>query len=183
MEEKTVKFKVHAQGELELAVSCSIGKYYVNLEDQMFYFEPKSDEKPYEFMSSIISIVAAMKGSKVAQMVLHMHAHFLSLKKENVTKVDDEKCTYDISVEGEMQPLVDSAYGTLYGNPEYKCCYFESAHKGFMQPIEKKKFISGLQNDLAGDDEERKDAAETVLAVIKEFTELHDEDIVPDEAS
>jgi hypothetical protein len=52
-----------------------------------------------------------------------------------------------------------------------------------MQPIEKRKFVSGLQNDLDSDDEQRKDAAETVLAVIKEFTELHEEDIVPDEAS
>lgn len=183
MEDKKLNFNVHAQGELELAVSCSIGKYYVDLEHEMFYFEPKSDEKNYEFMSSIIALVAAMKGSEVARLVAHMHAHFASLSKEHVTKVNDEKYTYDVLITGELDPIVDSVYGVLYANAEYKCCYFESTHDGFMGSIEKKHFVANLKGDLNGKDEQRKDGAEIVMRVIEEFTELDDNDIVHDEAS
>ena len=183
MEDKKLNFKIQAQGELELAVSCALGNYYVDLKHEMFYFEPESDEKPCEFMSSIISLVAAMKGSESARLVAHMHAQFASLSKEHVTKVDDEKYTYNIVIAGELEPIVDSVYGTLYASVEHKCCYFESAHKGFMRPIEKKKFIAGLKGDFHGSDEQRKDGAEIVMKVIREFIELDDNDIVRNEAS
>ena len=180
MEEKKLGYSVHIHGDLEKAISCPMGVYYVDLKSQLYYFEPAEglDEKPAELTSMIVSVIAAHRDIKTAKVVMAIHENFERLKKDQVSKQDD-KYHYDFYVQGEMEAFVtEDTLGTLYGDHENEVFYFEPKHRGFMAPILKKKFFEGIAADLKSKDEENRVAAEAIGEIYENWTELDDEDIV-----
>ena len=180
MEEKKLSYSVHIHGDLEKAISCPVGIYYVDFKNQLFYFEPKDglDPKPAEMTAKLVSILAAGRNIKVGKEVMAIHETCERLKPEHIKK-DGDKRSYDFYVQGEMDLFVEEpTLGGLYGDYDKEVFFFEPKHKGFMIPILKKKFFEGIAQDLDSKDGDRKAAAIAVGEIHEKWTELDEEDIV-----
>lgn len=182
--EKTLKYSIHVHGELEEAIKCPLGTYYVDMETKFYYFKAK-EEMPDEVANAVSEAaahIAAIKGSKVATAVLTIHEKFELLKKEDITEKDG-KFIYDFTVDGEMNEYVKTKFGSLYGDPDTEVYYFDFTKKGFMEPILKRKFCENIKADLDSDDPEKRLGAEGVANIFENWTELDDEDIVREDSS
>jgi len=183
--EKTLKYSVHAHGELEEAISCPLGTYCVDMKTKFYYFKSAKEGMPDEVAnaaSEAMAHIAVLKGAKSAVAALVIHEKFELLKKKDITEKDG-KLIYDFTIEGEMEEFVETKYGSLYGDADKEAFYFDSAKKGFMEPILKKKFYEGIKADLDSDDPEEKLGAECVIDIIKNWTELDEDDIVREKPS
>lgn len=178
MADKKLKFSVHIHGKLEKAVESPLGFYHVDVEKELYYFEPKREDKPAEILDTIMAAMACAKGAKNAKVVGGILANFARLKKEQVQKQEDGEYTYDFKVEGELEEFVKTKFGSLYGLHQGELYYFKSAHGGFMRPIELKKFTEGIKNDLNSEDETERTGAELVMEILHDWTELDTEDII-----
>ena len=185
MEEKTLKYSIHVYGELEEAIKCPLGTYYVDMETKFYYFKSAKEEMPDEVAnaaSEAMAHIAAIKGSNVASAVLIIHEKFELLKKEDITEKDG-KFIYDFTVDGEMNEYVETKFGSLYGDSDAEVYYFDFTKKGFMEPILKRKFCENIVEDLNSDDSKKKLGAEFVADIFENWTELDDEDIVREDPS
>ena len=183
--EKKLKYSVHAHGELEEAISCPLGTYCVDIKTKFYYFKSAKEGMPDEVANAAaeaMAHIAVLKGAKSAVAALVIHEKFELLKKEDITEKDG-KLSYDFRIEGEMEEYVETKVGSLYADSEKKAFYFDTAKKGFMEPILKKKFYEGIKADLDSDDPEEKLGAECVMDIIKDWTELDDEDIIRENPS
>ena len=183
--EKTLKYSIHVYGELEEAIKCAFGTYYVDTKTEFYYFKSAKEDMPDKVAkdaSEAAAHIGAITGSKVATAVLIIHEKFELLKKEDITEKDG-KFTYDFRVEGEMQEYVETKFGSLYGDPDTEVYYFDFAKKGFMEPILKRKFCENVKADLDSDDHEKRLGAECVANIFENWTELDDEDIVREDPS
>ena len=178
--EKTLKYSIHVYGELEEAIKCPLGTYYVDTKTGLYYFKSAKKDMPDEVANSVSEAaahIAAIKGSKVATAALIIHEKFELLKTEDIAEEDD-KLTYDFRIEGEMQEYVETKFGSLYGDSDTELYYFDFTKKGFMEPILKRKFCENVKADLDSDDPEKRLGAEFVADIFENWTELDDEDIV-----
>lgn len=178
--EKTLKYSIHVYGELEKAIKCPLGTYYVDTKTGLYYFKSAKKEMPDEVANSVSEAaahIAAIKGSKVAVAALIIHEKFELLEKEDITEKDG-KFIYDFTVDGEMQEYVETKFGSLYGDSDAEVYYFDFTKKGFMEPILKRRFCENIVEDLNSDDSEKKLGAEFVADIFENWTELDDEDIV-----
>lgn len=178
--EKTLKYSVHAHGELEEAIECPLGTYCVDIKTRFYYFKSAKEEMPDEVANAAaeaMAHIAVLKGAKSAVAALIVHEEFELLEKEDIEEKDG-KLTYDFRIEGEMEEYVEAKVGSLYADAEKRAFYFDSAKKGFMEPILKKKFYEGVKADLDSEDPEKQLGAECVMDIIKNWIELDDEDIV-----
>lgn len=183
--EKTLKYSIHVHGELEEAIKCPLGTYYVDMKTKFYYFKSAKEEMPDEVAlsaSEVAAHIAAITGSKVATAVLIIHEKFELLKIEDIAEEDD-KLTYDFRIEGEMQEYVETKFGSLYGDSDTEVYYFDFTKKGFMEPILKRKFCENIVEDLNSDDSEKRLGAEFVAGIFENWTELDDEDIVREDPS
>jgi len=183
--EKTLKYSVHAHGELEEAISCPLGTYCVDVKTKFYYFKSAKKGMPDEVAnaaSEAMAHIAVLKGAKSAVAALIIHEKFELLKKEDVEEKDG-KLIYDFTIGGELTEYVETKYGSLYGDPEKSAFFFDASKKGFMEPILKKKFMEGIEADLDSDDPEEKLGAECVMDIIKNWTELDEDDIVREKSS
>lgn len=183
--EKTLKYSVHAHGELEEAISCPLGTYCVDIKTKFYYFKSAKKEMPDDVAhaaSEAMAHLAVLKGAKSATAALIIHEKFELLKKKDIEEKDG-KLIYDFRIEGEMQEYVETKFGSLYADSEKEAFYFDSAKKGFMEPILKKKFYEGIKADLDSEDPEKQLGAECVIEIIKNWTELDDEDIIRENPS
>ena len=183
--EKTLKYSIHVYGELEEAIKCAFGTYYVDTKTEFYYFKSAKEDMPDKVAkdaSEAAAHIAAIAGSKVATAVLIIHEKFELLKKEDITEKDG-KFIYDFRVEGEMQEYVETKFGSLYGDPDTEVYYFDFTKKGFMEPILKRKFCEDVKADLDSDDSEKRLGAEGVAYIFENWTELDDEDIVREDPS
>lgn len=183
--EKTLKYSIHVYGELEEAIKCPLGTYYVDTKTKFYYFKSAKKEMPDEVAndaSEAMAHIAAVKGSKVAIAALIIHEKFELLKIEDIAEEDD-KLTYDFRIEGEMQEYVETKFGSLYGDSDTEVYYFDFTKKGFMEPILKRKFCENVKADLDSNDPEKKLGAEFVANIFENWTELDDEDIVREDPS
>ena len=183
--EKTLKYSVHIYGELEEAIECPLGKYYVDLKNRMFFFKAANEGLPYKVIvkaAEAMANIAVAKHAKSAIPALVVHRECALLNEEDV-KEKDGKFTYDFRIEGEMQEYVETKVGSLYADSKVETFYFDSAKKGFMEPILKKKFYEGIKADLDSEDPERQLGAECVMEIIKDWTELDDDDIIREKPS
>jgi hypothetical protein len=183
--EKKLKYSVHIYGELEEAITCPLGTYYVDLKNRMFFFKSTRENLPYHVAvkaaEAMANIVVA-KGAKSAVPALLVHRECAVLNEGDVQEKDD-KLIYDFRVEGEMEEYVETKVGSLYADAKNEVFYFDSAKKGFMEPILKKKFYEGIKADLSSNDPEDQLGAECVMDIIKDWTELDDDDIVREKPS
>jgi hypothetical protein len=183
--EKTLKYSVHIYGELEEAIECPLGKYYVDLENRMFFFKAANEGLPYKVIvkaAEAMANIAVAKHAKSAVPALLVHRECALLDKEDVQEKDG-KFIYDFRIKGEMQEYVETKVGSLYADAKKETFYFDSAKKGFMEPILKKKFMNGIKADLNSEDPEKQLGAECVMEIIKDWTELDDDDIVREKPS
>ena len=183
--EKTLKYSVHIYGELEEAIECPLGKYYVDLKNRMFFFKAANEGLPYKVIvkaAEAMANIAVAKHAKSAIPALVVHRECALLNEEDV-KEKDGKFTYDFRIEGEMQEYVETKVGSLYADSKVETFYFDSAKKGFMEPILKKKFYEGVKADLDSEDPEKQLGAECVMEIIKDWTELDDDDIIREKPS
>lgn len=183
--EKTLKYSVHAHGELEEAISCPLGTYCVDIKTRFYYFRSAKEGMPDEVANAAaeaMAHIAVLKGAKSAVAALIVHEKFEPLKKKDI-KEENGKLIYDFTVEGEMQEYVETKYGSLYADAKKEAFYFDSAKKGFMEPILKKKFYEDIKADLNSDNPDDQLGAECTLDIIKNWTELDDEDIVREKLS
>ena len=180
MEEKKLSYSVHIHGELERAISCPVGVYYVDVKNQFYHFEPKEgiDRKLALIAAVGIAVMAADQGIKNGQVVKAIHENFESLPEKHLKKEGD-KYLYDFYIQGDMGAYVtENTLGILYGDEKNEVYFFEAKHKGFMAPILKKKFFEGIAKDLKSEDSEKRSAAVAIGTICKEWTELDEEDIV-----
>ena len=183
--EKTLKYSVHAHGELEEAIKCPLGTYCVDVKTKFYYFKSAKKEMPDEVANAAaeaMAHLAVLKGAKSATAALIIHEKFELLKKEDV-KEEDGKLSYDFTIGGELVEYVETKYGSLYGDPEKNAFFFDASKKGFMEPILKKKFMDGIKADLDSDNEENKLGAECVMDIIENWTELDEDDIIREKPS
>ena len=172
MEEKKLRFEVHAQGTLEKAVETPIGVLYVNLEHEALYVD---SEEVYDKIYAI-TYVACMEGVEGANIVKKIMENFAQLTKDQVKK-DGENYSFDIHISGELEVAVKNSFGTLYVNQEYRVWYFKARHSDtFLEKIEFEKFVENIFHDLADSDASLN--ALSTLVVIKEWLKLDNEDIV-----
>ena len=182
--EKTLKYSVHIYGELEEFIECPLGKYYVDIENHMFFFKTikglpcRVAVKAAEVMAKI----AVAKHAESAIPALLIHKEYALLDEKDV-KEKDGKFIYDFRVEGEMDEYVKSKVGSFYADAKSKVFYFESTKKGFMEPLLEKRFYEGVKEDLDSDDPEKQLGAVCIVNIIKDWIELDDEDIVREKHS
>jgi hypothetical protein len=180
MEDKKLGYSVHVHGELEKAISCPMGVYYVDIKNHFYHFEAKEglDRKHALVLAMGIAVMAANEGIKNGHIVKAIHESFESLPEEHLKKEGD-KYLYDFYIQGDMHAYVtENTLGILYGDEKNEVYYFEAKHKGFMTPILRKKFFEGIAKDLKSEDSEKRAAAVAVGTICKEWTELDEEDIV-----
>jgi hypothetical protein len=178
--EKTLKYSVHVYGELEEAIECPLGTYCVDLKNHMFFFKSAKKEIPYHVVvktAEAMANIAVAKHAKSAVPALLIHEECALLNEDDVQEKDG-KLIYDFRVEGEMQEYVETKFGSLYADSKVEVFYFDSAKKGFMEPILKKKFYESIKADLNSEDSEEQLGADCVMNIIKDWTELDDDDIV-----
>ena len=176
--EKTLKYSIHVHGELEEAIKCPLGTYYVDMKTGFYYFKSADKEMPDEVAEAMAAAhIIAREKAKFAIAVLTIHKKFQLLEKEDIAEKDG-KFTYDFRIEGEMHEYVETKFGSLYGDPDAELYYFDFTKKGFMEPILKRKFCEDIKADLDSDDPEKRLGAEGVAHIFENWTELDDEDIV-----
>lgn len=176
--EKTLKYSIHVHGELEEAIECPLGTYYVDMKTKFYYFKSSDKEIPDEVAEAMAAAhIIAREEAKFAIAILTIHKKFELLKIEDIAEEDD-KLTYDFRIEGEMQEYVETKFGSLYGDSDTEVYYFDFTKKGFMEPILKRKFCENIVEDLNSDDSEKRLGAEFVANIFENWTELDDEDIV-----
>ena len=181
--EKTLKYSIHVHGELEEAIKCPLGTYYVDIKTGFYYFKSAEEEMPDEVAEAMAAAhIIAREEAKFAIAVLTIHKKFELLEKEDITEKDG-KLIYDFTIEGEMQEYVKTKFGSLYGDPDTEVYYFDFTKKGFMEPILKRKFCENIKADLDSDDPEKRLGAEGVAHIFENWTELDDEDIVREDPS
>lgn len=180
MEKGTLSYSVHVKGELEQVMSCPIGIYYVDFKNELFYLEPKEGLSRKEAMltAMAIAVAAAQKGIKNGKAVLAIHERFALLPEKHVKK-DGDKYVYDFYIQGDMHDYItEDSMGVLYGDEENKVYFFEPKLKGFLAPILKRKFFEGILENRKSEDEEKKAMAIGVREILKDWTELDENDIV-----
>lgn len=177
--QKNLKFSLRLQAVLEKAVVCPLGAYYVNAEKGIYYFEPVEgmDRDMAGVAATVMAAAADALGVKSAEVVGKIYELFGQVDEKYVKKEGD-KYIVDAIVEGKLEPLVKTSMGTMYGNNEYNCYYFESAHSGFLRGVELKNFSEGLKRDSRSNNEETRKGALTAIKIISEWVELDPEDIV-----
>jgi len=183
--EKKLKYSVHVYGELEEAVECPMGTYYVDLKNHMFFFKAAKKDLPYRVVvkaAEAMANIAVAKHVESAVPAFFIHKECALLDEKDVQEKDG-KLIYDFRIEGEMQEYVETKVGSLYADSKVEVFYFDTAKKGFMEPILKKKFYEGIKADLNSEDPEEQLGAECVMDIIKDWTELDDDDIVREKSS
>lgn len=183
--EKTLKYSVHIYGELEEAIECPLGTYCVDLKNRMFFLKSAKKELPYHVVvktAEAMANIAVAKHAKSAVPALLIHREFALLNEDDVQEKDG-KLVYDLRVKGEMEEYVETKLGSLYADSKNEVFYFDSAKKGFMEPILEKKFYESIKADLDSKDPEEQLGAECVMTIIKDWTELDDDDIVREKSS
>lgn len=183
MKEKKIGYSVHLKGELEKTVECPMGIYFVDLEHQLYWFQPAKDFPHPEDAESIATVIAAVcdaKGIKMGRIVGKIIKNFVRLDDKDVKTTDNpEKIVYDFYIQGDLEAYVtEPTLGTLYGDMSREVFFFDPKHKGFMGPILQKKFREGIAEDLKSKDLEKKSAAVAVLEIFDNWVELDEDDIV-----
>ena len=174
MEEKKLRFEVHAQGTLRKAVETPIGVLYIDLEHEVLYVESE-EEEAYDKMFAI-TCLACMGGVEDANIIKKIMENFTQLTKDRVKK-DGENYSFDITISGELEDVVSNIFGTLYTSTEHHTWYFEAKHPGtFLEKIEFEKFVENILHDL--DNRDVSLNALSILIVMQEWTKLDNEDIV-----
>lgn len=178
MKEKKLKFSLHVGGVLEKAVSCPLGTYYVCAEKKLYFFEPMEglEEVAATKAATIMAAIACHADSKAAKFVAAIYEKCDAVKKEYLRK-DGDNYILDAKLDGELEALVESKYGTLYGNDDKKLYFLDTPHAGFLRQIELEKFVEGIHGDTESDDAERQLGAEIAEDILKNWVELDSEDI------
>lgn len=178
MKEKKLKFSLRVSGVLEKAVSCPLGTYYVCAEEKMYFFEPVEgiEEDTATRAATLMAALACQADTKAAKFVAAIYEKCDAIKKEYLKK-DGDNYILDAKLDGELEALVESKYGILYGNGDEKLFFFDTPHTGFLRQIELEKFVEGIHNDIESDDDERQLGAEIVEEILKNWAELDPEDI------
>ena len=177
--ENKLKFSFSVQGTLERVASCPMGIYFVDVENNIYYFEPKEglDATAARLTAMTMAALAAAAGAEGAQLIETIYEKCEAIKDKFVTK-DGDDYKYRADVEGELVELVHTMYGSLYGCSEEKAFYFQSKHPGFLRDIEREKFVEGIKRDLEGDDPAARTGAEIVKDILNNWLELDPEDII-----
>jgi hypothetical protein len=180
MEDKKLSYSVHVKGELEKVMSCPVGIYYVDFKNELYYFEPKEgiDRKTAMITAVAFAVMASRRGIENGKAIRAIHENFEHLPEKHVNK-DGDKYTYDFFISGDMHEFVsEDSMGSLYGDEEKKVYFFEAKMKGFLAPILRKKFFEGILNRLKSEDPEEKAMAIAVREILKDWTELDEDDII-----
>ena len=178
--EKTLKYSVHVYGELEEVIKCPLGIYYIDLKNRMFFFEATEKEIPYKVIvkaAEAMAHIAVAKNNESAIPALLIHRECALLYEDDVQEKDG-KFIYDFRIEGEMQEYMETTFGSLYADEKKEVFYFDPSKKGFMESILKKKFYDSIKADLNSEDPEKQLGAECVMNILRDWTELDDEDII-----
>lgn len=178
MKEKKLKFSLRVTGVLEKAVSCPLGTYYVCAEEKMYFFEPMEglEENAATKLATLMAAIACHADSNAAKFVAAIYERCDAVKKEYLKK-DGDNYILDARLSGELEALVESKYGTLYGNDDEKLYFLDTPHPGFLRQIELEKFVEGIHADTESDDAERQLGAEIVEDILKNWVELDPEDV------
>jgi hypothetical protein len=176
-ENKKLGYSVHMHGVLEPAIECPMGKYFVDMENDLYTFEPKNGDKNAEAIATIMAAIADHKGIAGGKAVGKLIENYGRLPLKKCQKKDD-KYVYDFRIEGELEELVAfESLGSIYGNMENEVVYFKARHaKTFLAPLERAKAVECIKKDLK--DPEKAEAADAILQILSNWTELDDDDIV-----
>lgn len=173
---KKLNYKAHYEGVLEKAVGTPNGVYYVDMDNGRFFLESEDDKELAKMVAAVFAKTAAEHGDEGAEILLTILKTFNEVPDEHVEKCD-ENYRYSYLIEGELVPLVKTGMGCFYANKEDEVFYFDTPHDGFIRRIEMEKFIEGLDKDRHSDDAERSKAANAILKILKNWTELNKEDV------
>ena len=182
---KTLKYSIHAYGELEKAVKGPLGTYHVDFEHKVFFFESDDEDIPYHTVvraAKAEAMIDFATDDESAIAALYIHNKCNLLDEEEVQKKDD-KFIYDFKIKGEMTKVVETKAGSLYVDKENQVYYFDPSNKGFMVPFLKKRFYKSIEADLNSEDTERQLGANCILSIIEDWTELDDDDIIREKSS
>ena len=177
MAENKLGYSVHLHGTLEPAIECPMGKYFVDMQHECYHFEPKDGDKNAETVATIMAAIADVKGIAGGVAVGKIISGYTRIPDDKVKK-DGENYIYDFRIEGEMQEYMETTFGSLYADEKKEVFYFDPSKKGFMESILKKKFYDSIKADLNSEDPEKQLGAECVMNILRDWTELDDEDII-----
>lgn len=177
MAEKKLGYSVHLHGVLEAAIECPMGKYFVDMQHNAYFFEPKDGDKHAEGIATIMAALADCKGIAGGKAVGKLITEYTRIPAEKVKK-DGDNYVYDFRIEGEMDELVEfPSLGSIYGDTENEVVYFKAKHPNtFLAPLERIKVIEIIKKDTKSP--ENGEAAEAILQIFRDWAELDDEDIV-----
>lgn len=183
MEDKKIGYSIHAKGELERAITCPMGTYFVDVKRQLYWFKPAKNfphPEDAERISTIMAAICDIKGVKMGKIVGKIIENFVRLDDKDVKETDNEdKLIYEFHIHGELYAYVEEpTLGTLYGNDDKEVFFFEPRRKGFMGPILRRKFREGIEQDIKSEDPDKKAAAVAVIEIFDNWVELDEEDIV-----
>lgn len=177
MAENKLRYSVHLHGVLESAISCPMGKYFIDMQNHAYFFESKDGDERAERIATIMAAIADIRGIAGGIAVGKLISEYARIPANKVTKNGDNY-VYDFRIEGEMDELVEfETLGSVYGDVKNEVIYFKAKHRNtFLAPLEYEKAMKVLKQDLS--DPENKESAKAIITLFKEWTELDDEDIV-----
>ena len=177
MAEKKLGYSVHLHGVLEAAIECPMGKYFVDMQHNAYFFEPKDGDKHAETIATIMAAFADVRGDDSGKAVGRLITDYTRIPADKVKK-DGENYVFDFYIEGEMDELVEfPSLGSIYGDSKNEVVYFKAKHsKTFLAPLERMKVIEIIKKDTKSP--ENGEAAEAILQIFRDWAELDDEDIV-----
>lgn len=160
---KNIKFDFQGKGKLKKAFRTPFGTIWVNTDSRVWYFD--GEEEALEVLKMITDLGADMDIDKAEALRFVLHTFH---RVAEVTTLGDN-VFFEIHLQGEVEPFVDTPFGTLYANLEHRLWYFKPHNVSSLlgASLNFQLFVTATK-EQAKDKEE----ARHILQLLKEFTIL-----------
>lgn len=163
---KNIKFDFQGKGKLKKTFGTPFGNIWVNSDDRVWYFD--GEDEALEVLKMLTEIGASLDIDKADALNFVLHT-FRRLCEEDVRIVGDN-IFFVISIQGELEPIVNSTFGVLYADFENKVWYFKAAHE---DSLIKAGLDFRLFLDATKEHAEKEEEAKALIALMKEYTLLN----------
>lgn len=161
---KNIKFDFQGKGKLKKAFRTPFGTIWVNTDSHVWYFD--GEEEALEALQMITDFGADMNIDKAEALRYVFHTFH---RVTEVTILGDN-IFFEIHLQGEVEPIVDTPFGTLYANLEQRLWYFKPSNVSSL-------LEAGLNFHMfvtaAKEQAKTKKEAGYVLRLLKEYTILN----------
>lgn len=159
---KNLKFNFQGKGKLKKAKS-PIGEIWVNETSRVFLFQ--GEEDAFKALRAFLELASVME-DKDFEALNFIVSTFYRLS-ENDVRILGDNIFFEISVQGELEPIVATPFGVLYANFDKEIWYFQATHKESLpaSALDFTLFMAFTRRHA-----EKDENAKLVIALLKKFT-------------